>query len=62
MVQSVVKLFEHLLQFVPGNSNLMQFYEINVCQIMIFGLFAVYKRHEMIKIGSQTREKLQVLE
>ena len=39
----------------------MQFYEINVCQIMIFRLYAVYSKHEMINIGSQIREKLQVL-
>ena len=35
----------------------MQFYKINICQIMIFRLYAVYNKHEMIKIGNQTREK-----
>ena len=39
----------------------MQFYEINVCQVMIFRLYTVYSKHEMIKIGNQTREILQVL-
>ena len=39
----------------------MQFYEKNVCQVMIFSLYTVYNKHEMIKIGIQTREKLQVL-
>ena len=39
----------------------MQFYEINICQIMIFKIYAVNKKHEVLKIGSQIREKLQVL-
>ena len=39
----------------------MQFYEINICPIMIFRFHAVYNKHEMIKIGNQIREKLQVL-
>ena len=34
----------------------MQFCEINICQVMIFRLYAVYNKHEMIKIDSQTRE------
>ena len=38
----------------------MQFYEINVCQAMIFRLY-VWNKHEMIKIGNQTREKSKVL-
>ena len=37
----------------------MQFYEINIGQIMIFKLYTIYKKHEMLKIGSQTREKLR---
>ena len=44
----------------------MQFYEINDFQIMIFYLYGVCNKHEMIKIGNQTGEKseelLQVLE
>ena len=39
----------------------MKFYEINNCQITIFRLYTVYNKHEMIKIGNQTREKLQAL-
>ena len=39
----------------------MQFYEINICQVMIFRLHTVYNKHEMIGIGNQNREKLQVL-
>ena len=44
----------------------MQFYEINICQVMIFRLSTVYNKHGAIKIVNQTREKLhglsQVLE
>ena len=39
----------------------MPFYEINICQVMIFRLYTVYNKHEMIKIGSQIRENLLVL-
>ena len=39
----------------------MQFYEINICQIIIFRLYTVRNKHQMIKIGNQIREKLQVL-
>ena len=39
----------------------MQFYEMNRCQVMIFSLYTVYNKHEVIKIHSQTREKSQVL-
>ena len=38
------------------------FYEINISEIMIFRLYTVYKKQEMIKIGNPTREKSQVLE
>ena len=38
----------------------MQFYEINVCQVMIFRLYIIYNKYEMIKIGNQTGEKLQI--
>ena len=43
------------------NSHLLQFFEINICQVMIFRLYTVYNKHEIIKIDSQTREKSQVL-
>ena len=43
------------------NAYLMQLYEINVCQVMIFRLYTFYRKHEMLKIGNQTREKSQVL-
>ena len=39
----------------------MQFYEINICEAMIFRLYAVYNKHEMVKIDNQIREKQQVL-
>ena len=39
----------------------MQFCEINICQGIIFRIYAVYNKHELIKIDSQTREKSQVL-
>ena len=39
----------------------MQFYEINTSHVMTFKLYAVYNKHEMIKIGNQTRGKSQVL-
>ena len=39
----------------------MQFYEIDICQIMIFRLYFDYKKHDMIKIGNQIRENSQVL-
>ena len=40
---------------------LMQFYEINVYQVIIFKLYIFYNKHEMIKICNHTREKLQVI-
>ena len=39
----------------------MEFNEINSSQIMTFRLYFVDNKHEMIKTGNQTREKLQVL-
>ena len=41
--------------------TVMQFYEQDICQIMIFRLYTVYNKHEMIKIGNQTREISQAL-
>ena len=39
----------------------MQFYDINICQDMMYKLHTVYNKHEMIKIGNQITEKSQVL-
>ena len=39
----------------------MQFYETNIYQQLNFRLHTVYNKHEMIKIGKEVREKLQVL-
>ena len=39
----------------------MQFYEINVCEVIIFGLYNVYNKNGTIKIENETREKSQVL-
>ena len=39
----------------------MKFYEINICQVMMFRLYTDYNKHEMIKVDIETREKLQVL-
>ena len=39
----------------------MRLYEINACQVMIFRLYTVYNKHNVIEIGNQTREKSQVL-
>ena len=61
-LQSVAKLFEHLKYFMSENSYLLQFYEINICQIINFGLYTVYNKREMIKTGNQIREKSQMLE
>ena len=34
----------------------MKFFEINVCQVMIFRAYTVYNKHDMIKFGNQTRK------
>ena len=39
----------------------MQFYEKNISQVMVIGLYTVYNKHEVIQIGNQTTEKSQVL-
>ena len=39
----------------------MQFNKINICQDLIFRLYTVDIKHEMMKVGSQTREKSRVL-
>ena len=54
--QSTTKLFEHLRRFVSKNSYLMLFHEINLCQVVNFGLYTVYNKHEMKKIGNHTRK------
>ena len=41
--------------------TVMQFYEQDICQIMIFRLYTAQTKHEMIKTGNQTREISQVL-
>ena len=35
--------------------------EINIYRDMVFKLYIIYKKHEMIKIGIQTRVKSEVL-
>ena len=57
LVQLAAKLFKHLRKFVSVTSFLMQFHEIDICQVMIFKIYTVYKKHEMIRINNQTREK-----
>ena len=44
-----------------GQKTLMQFYKMNICQAMIFRLYAVYNTHKMAESSIQTREKFQVL-
>ena len=60
-LQSAAKLFEHLRLLVWKNSSLIEFYEINICQDMIFRLCTVYTKHGITKIGNRTREKTHVL-
>ena len=74
-VQVAAKLFEHLRLFVTENSYLMQFYKINICQIMIFMQFyeinicqilifrlcIAFNKHKMTKNSNESREKSQVL-
>ena len=40
----------------------MQFYEINISEIMIIRFYVIYNKHEIIKISNQTTEKSQVFE
>ena len=46
---------------VKKDTFLMQFYEINIYKSMIFRFYVVFNRHQLIKIGNQTREKSQEL-
>ena len=46
--------------FVTENSYLIEFYEINICQVTIFRRFAVNKKHDDGKHANQTSKKLQV--
>ena len=47
------------LQIIPIKKLIsMQFYEINICEVMSFRLHTVCKKHGMIKIGNQTRKKI----
>ena len=59
-IQSAAKLFEHL-RYVVSQKYLMQFYEINICEVIIFRLYTIYTKHEMIKTDIQNSEKSQVL-
>ena len=44
---SAGKLFESKVRlFVPKNSYLMQFYEIKICQVMIFRLYTVHNKYD----------------
>ena len=38
----------------------MQFYEINICQIVIFKVYSAYNKHEIMNIGNKTREKPEI--
>ena len=38
----------------------MQFYEKKNCEVMIFRLYTVYNKYEMIKMVNQTRERKQI--
>ena len=40
------------------NSYLIQFSEINTCQVMVCTFYTVYNKHEMIKIGKQNQRKI----
>ena len=39
----------------------MQFYEINISEVITFKLYIAYNKHEMIKFGNQAREKSHIL-
>ena len=39
----------------------MQFYEINICQVMIFRFYTVYNKHEMKKNGIQNRKIANII-
>ena len=39
-----------------------QFYEINICQVMIFRLYIDYNEHDMIKIGKIARKIASIIE
>ena len=43
------------------NSYLMQFYEVNICEGMMFMFYTVYNKHVITKNDTQTRENSQVL-
>ena len=57
-MQSAAKIFRALEKIRVEKIILKSFYELNICQIMIFGFYAVYNKYEMIKIGNHTREKI----
>ena len=39
----------------------MQCYELTIYEVMIFRLYTVHSKHEIIKNSNQTREKSHVL-
>ena len=39
----------------------MQFYEMYICQVLIFRFYTVYNKRDMIKFGNETTEKSHVL-
>ena len=57
-LQSTSKLFEHLKYVASKNSYLMQFCEINIHQVMIFRLYTVYNKHDMIKMTVKNQIKI----
>ena len=45
----------------PKDSHLIQFYEINVCQLMIFRLYTVYSKHEKIKVSNKIIRAFEII-
>ena len=39
----------------------MQLCEKDICQVMIYRIYTVYNKYELMKIGNQTREKAKGL-
>ena len=52
-----VKFWKYSLQQNYPSTQFMKY----ICQIIIFRLYAVYNKHDIIKIYNETREKIQVL-
>ena len=47
-----IKIIRALEKIHVQNSYLMLFYEMRIRHIMIFRLYTVYNKHDMIKIGN----------